>query len=258
MVKYQQGGGKYSPTAQSLQANNVPAAWGLNYWERLRVPALGGLPLGVANSALAATLNDFDTSSYYLDYAEDLKLYGFSVATNIWDIAFGFETTYRPDYPVKTPEPNILVNPLGFDWDEADVFQAQVAATRPMGRGPWNLWDDLLLMGEVGFNRVHGFSDDELNLDKFAWGGTVKAAFAYFYILPDLDLRVPITYNFNPEGTSDLGSFTEHEDSIGVGLNFTYKSVYQFGVSYVNFIGSSADQPKVDRDYVGFFTKYSF
>lgn len=200
--------------------------------------------------------NMIDNSSYHLSYAEDVKLYGFSFGTVIGDTNVGGEVSYRQNLPVAV---NDSSNLLGFSYKDAEVFQTQVSLVHIFGPGPMSLWDNSTLVGEVGFNRVIGFSDSELNKDKFAWGGTAEVALDYFSVLPNLDLKVPVIYKFNPDGTSSVTeTFTENADSISVGLDFTYVQVYQFGFSYTAFIGSASDNVKADRDFVGFNFKYTF
>lgn len=210
------------------------------------------LPGGMANPMFGMFMG-IDMSSYHLEYAEDVKLYGLSIGTNIGATNIGCDITYREDYPMMVPDG------ASYSYDYAEIFQAQVSAIHSFGRGPWNLWDSWTVMGEIGANH-NSLDDEELyGKDQFAWGGTAMVMFDYFYILPNLDLKIPVSYKFNPEGTSALaGTFVENADSLSMGLDFTYKTMYQFGVKYSAFIGSSSDNTRKDRDYVGMYVKYTF
>jgi len=204
-----------------------------------------------------AALNMIDGSSYFLRYPEDIKLYGFSIGTEIADINFGTEISYRQDLPVAVIDP---ANLLGFSYREADVMQAQVSFVYILGPGPGSVWENATLLGEVGFNSISGIDDSELEKDDFAWGGTVQMTCSYFsVILPKLDLNVPVSYKFNPSGTSPVvGTFTEGADSVSLGLDFTYDALYKFGLKYTAFIGSDAENNKKDRDFIGFNFTYTF
>ena len=209
------------------------------------------LPPGVGDQA-----NMIDNSSYYLSYAQDVKLYGFSVGTVVGETNVGGECSFRTNYPVAVTD---LSNLLGFSYEDAKVLQAQISVVHIMGPGPVSLWDRLTITGEAGINRVFGVDASKIYNDRSAWGGVVKFTLDYYAVLPNLDVSVPLTFKFNPQGTSSVaGTFTEYADSLSAGFDFTYSQVYQFGISYTAFIGSSSDNAKTDRDFVGFNFKYTF
>ncbi|WP_281180512.1 DUF1302 family protein [Desulforhopalus singaporensis] len=127
------------------------------------------------------------------------NLYGASVGTTVGDTNIGAEVTYRQDLPVSVTDP---VNLLGFGYKDADALQLQVSAIHVFGTSA--LWDNLTFMGEVGANRVYNYGDDELYNDRFAWGGSASLSFEYLGILPELNLTVPVSYRFNPNGVSSV------------------------------------------------------
>ncbi len=209
------------------------------------------LPVG-----MGAQANMIDNSSYHLSYAENVNLYGFSFGTVVGETNIGGELSFRTGYPVAVDNPSNL---LGFSYRDADVLQAQASIVHILGPGPKSLWDNLTIVGELGWNRVFGLNDSELYYDKTAWGGIVKVTLDYFTVLPGLDLKVPFILKFNPQGISSVtGTFTENADSISLGLDFTFVQKYQFGVNYTAFIGSSSDNRKTDRDFIGLNFKYTF
>lgn len=207
-------------------------------------------------AGLGAQANLIDNSSYHLGYAENVRLYGVSFGTVVGETNIGGELSFRRDYPVAVVTPSNL---LGFSYRDADVLQAQVSFVHILGPGPRSLWDSLTLAGELGWNRVFGLSDPEIYKDRSAWGGIVKITLDYFTVLPRLDLKVPLTFKFNPRGNSSVtGTFTENENSMSAGLDFTFAQEYQFGISYTAFMGSASDNHKTDRDFIGFTFKYTF
>jgi len=212
--------------------------------------ALAGMGMDAAQQAqVIGGLTMMDSSSYHLEYAEDVKLYGLSIGTEIADASVGVDVSYRTDYPVALSDGT---------YTYAEDLQAQINAIYSLGRAPF-LWDSWLLQGGIGFNHVYGLDGDEkLSADEFAWGGSASLSLDFFYILPELDMKTTFSYKFNPNGTAVNAAFTENKDSLGVAFDFTYKQDYKFGVNYVAFIGSASDNNLTDRDYIGFNFKYSF
>lgn len=127
------------------------------------------------------------TASYFVDYPEDIRLYGLSFQTNVSGVALGGEVSFRPNMPlqINTADLNLAaVNQLGLingvpgavspvfvdgfatnapgaaipGYKRMPVTQVQVTATK--------FFDQVLaasrltLVGEVGYNRVSGLSTD--------------------------------------------------------------------------------------------------
>jgi hypothetical protein len=196
--------------------------------------------------------------TFNLAYQEDVKLYGFSVGTVIWDINWGLEVTYRTDAPVAVVNPNIPVpNPLNVTWDTADVFQAQLSC---IALFPEVLFaDQWTIMGEVGYNEVEPDGDFPLLSDKSAWGFIVKATPKFQGVISNLDVDIPITLSIYPNGNSSVqATFTENANSVSIGVDFTYRSVYQLGFAYTNYLGDWDDNRLTDRDFVSMNFKYTF
>jgi hypothetical protein len=265
------GTGTLSPTAQYLGATPVgPTDYSpgtpyeqsyVPYWGNLPVyvdPGSGTyLPMGAlsADPTQAGTLNYADSSSYHLEYAENIKLIGASFGTRLGDTQVSGEVTYRDGIPVKIVDPS---NIIGFSYADGEFVQAQVSALHSFTMTP--LWDQLDFQAEVAGNWVSGYGNAELkDADEFAWGGVVGLAAIYNNVLPSLQLKTSIDYDFNPDGTSTMwGSFVEGEDSVALGLDFTYKFVYLFGIQYVDFLGDTDENDSSDRDYLGVNFKYTF
>ena len=116
------------------------------------------------------------------------------------------------------------------------------------------------------FIKLHHEPDGNfpLNTDKDAWGGTVKVTPLFEGVIPNLDVEVPITVKLNPSGVSSVqATFLENSDSISLGFDFTYRAVWQWGLSYTSYFGGTEHEDDYynvndDRDYIGFTLKYSF
>ncbi len=192
-------------------------------------------------------------SSYSFTYAEDIKVYGFSMGTAVGDTNVGVEMTYRQDFPINVAGPT----PLGV-YAKGDVFQGQMSAIALL---PNILTaDKVTLMGEIGFNTVFNY-EGAINpgKDKISYGFVAKVTPSWDGIAPGLDLSVPLTAKVNPYGVSPVGAtFTENANSYGIGLDFIYKQIYNFGVFYTMFTGDWDDNSNTDRDFIGFNCKYTF
>ena len=201
-------------------------------------------------------LNLVDSSSFRIKYPENIHLIGASFGAVLFDTNVSGEVSYRTNLPVMVADPN---NILEFSYNRAHVLQGQVSFIHIVSQRFNLLWDDATLLGEIGCNKVTG-EDGTLIDDDFAWGGTVEFDMTYYnLVLPKLDLTIPVVYQFNPHGTSPvLGTFVEHSDSLGISLNFTYRSVYQMGLGYTTYIGKPEDNPLTDRDFVSLNFKYTF
>ncbi|MDT4804417.1 hypothetical protein FQZ97_371920 [compost metagenome] len=146
---------------------------------------LAGLPARARPVAVAQSQFDrVRAARYFVDYPEDIRLYGLSFQTTLGATAVGGELSYRPNMPLqintadlnlaaihstdsdfRTPTSPVFTTgetaqALGGDlpgYKRMPVMQAQVTAThfidQVMGASR------LTLIGEVGYNRINGLGD---------------------------------------------------------------------------------------------------
>jgi hypothetical protein len=114
------------------------------------------------------------STGYFIDYPEDIRLYGLSFQTNVAGVSLGGELSYRPNMPLQLNTSDLLsaatfgaTSPLittGYagrnlgaevnGYKRMPVTQAQVTATQ--------FFDQVLgasrltLVGEVGYNKING------------------------------------------------------------------------------------------------------
>jgi hypothetical protein len=119
-------------------------------------------------------VNSIRSARYFIDYPEDIHLYGLSFQTNLGGASLGGELSYRPNMPLQLNTADLLsattmtaTSPListGFagrtlgaevnGYKRMPVTQAQVTATQ--------FFDQILgasrltLVGEVGYNHIGG------------------------------------------------------------------------------------------------------
>ena len=183
--------------------------------------------------------------NYFLTYAEDVKLYGFSVSSMVGAANVAGEISYRQDFPVA----------LNVGTEKANVVQAQVSVIYILGNAP--LCDSVNIMGEVGYNEIMGLDNDELAKDKFAWGFSLTVTPNWIQILPKLDMSLPMVYGSNPNGNSSYASFTEGADKASIGLKLTYNNAYILDLKYSEYFNDKRNAIS-DRDNLTATLKYTF
>lgn len=196
---------------------------------------------------------DLVNFNYFLEYQDDVKLYGATYSTVLGKTNVAGEVSYRPNIKVQMAAPALRPT-----YEEAELLQAQVSLIHIFADVPFA--DSATLFAEWGYNRVLDFDDDELAKDKWATGGKAKFVLDYFYIAPGLDMKVPISITYNPKGRTaySISGFNEDANSVGVGAEFTYLSDYKAAINYVAFLGDPEDNNKTDHDFVGLNLKYTF
>lgn len=146
-----------------------------------------------------AQVNAVRNSRYFIDYPEDIRLYGVSFQTNVGGTSLGGELSYRPNMPLQINTPDLqnatIGNPAsplvvsGYSTGVAGgdpingyvrmpVLQAQMTATsffdQVMGA------ERLTLVGEVGYNRINGLGSahgDDLRFGRSpGWGPGIYAS----------------------------------------------------------------------------------
>ncbi|MFJ3259509.1 DUF1302 domain-containing protein [Pseudomonas sp. NPDC086581] len=151
-------------------------AYAMNYHSRN--PYLSTIRTTGAGTPPSA-LNVPRNAQYFIDYPEDIRLYGLSFAANVAGTSLGGELSYRPNMPLQLSTPDLLSatvgtanSPLlttGFatttpggvinGYERMPVLQAQMTATKLFNQ----VWgsDRLTLVGEVGYNRINGLGDSD-------------------------------------------------------------------------------------------------
>lgn len=119
------------------------------------------------------------TGGYFVEYPEDIRLYGLSFNTSLGDWAVSGEYAFREDMPLQIDDVELLYAALGAP-DQLDavapgsyiqgyrrfnVSQATLAGIRSYGKA-FPGADDWLVLIEAGVNHVHGMPDeDELRFE---------------------------------------------------------------------------------------------
>ena len=149
-----------------------------------RNPFLSTVRTGNPAAGAANQLASIRGAKYFIDYPEDIRLYGLSFATNLAGVSWGGEASYRPNMPLQlntadllsatlTPVGRASLSPLyttGFSsnvpaggvvngYDRKPVLQLQTTVTKLFNQ-VWGA-DRLTLVGEIGYNRINGLGDTD-------------------------------------------------------------------------------------------------
>ncbi|MNJ10178.1 hypothetical protein D3C77_43320 [compost metagenome] len=151
------------------EANDTEfGAYALNYHSRNPYLSINQMSSAAGGVASARSVR------YFIDYPEDIRLYGLSFQTNVSGVSLGGEVSYRPNMPLQLNTADLLsaatfgaTSPLitsGFagrtlgaevnGYKRMPVTQAQVTATQ--------FFDQVLgasrltVVGEVGYNHING------------------------------------------------------------------------------------------------------
>ncbi|MHA6492733.1 DUF1302 domain-containing protein [Pseudomonas borbori] len=264
----------------SEELNNTEfGLYAMNYHSR--TPSPGFIVASGIQGSSANPVTGRDTSSYYLEYPEDIRLYGLSFATNVGATSVNGEISYRPNMPISLNSTDLTLaavvpvpafgSPIfssghatANPGDEIKgyvrkpVTQMQITATQfveqVMGASR------LTLVGEVGYNHVSDLGVNELRFGRAAEFGNG--------VLPVNATCEGLANPVNPEECNDRGFFTTTSWGYRARAILEYPSAIagvnlKPGVSWShdvdgygpNFIeGSKAISLGLDADYQNTYT----
>ena len=264
-------------------------AYFMNYHSRDPILSAGAAPQSAYSAAAGsgglAPMIVAGNSSYYVEYPEDIRLYGLSFATTLsTGTAWKGELSYRPNAPVQLNSNDLLyanvtllpglaqASPLtvtpgadiqGYRRKEVTQFQTSLTHVFDNAMGA----DRLTVTGEVGVTYVGGLdSPSDLRYgrdpvfgsdgnDGFttatSWGYRGRAVWEYNSVLPGVNLKPNLGWSHDISGYSPgpNANFEEGRKAITLGLDGEYQSTYTSSLSYTNFFGGRYNTLS-DRDFM--------
>lgn len=187
--------------------------------------------------------------NWYFVFPQGVKVYGVSATRSVGDFNFAGEASIRDDMPLRSRN-----NLFGF-------FPGQPQPRHATGRtahlnlstlatfGPNPLSRESSLIAEIAWNRVLHMDDPDAVLDT----GRTRDATAlqliftpsYRQVLPGLDLSVPVGLRYTLDGRSAITPWDARGNgSANIGLEGNYRGVWQFALTYTQFIGKAI--PMID------------
>lgn len=303
----------------------------LNYHSRL--PLLNGVALGNSNAPIATQLQGLsldsslfgptspNSGSYYIVYPEDIHMLGLSFNTtiNALGVSLQGELSYRDNVPLQIDDVELLfaaLSPLNTvlpaeynhfnsqlgdyeageviqGWERHKVSQLQFTATKVFGPNDFFGTDQIVLLGEVGFNQVWDLPDpsvlryeapgtdtsggpsafsggngrnpvteaQQYFATPFSWGYRLITRFDYngaFGSAWNLSPRLGFNHDVNGNTPGPGGSFIEGRKTATLGMTASYLEKWSVDVSYTSYFGAGIHNLLSDRDYASVNVKYSF
>ncbi|RJF91840.1 DUF1302 domain-containing protein [Noviherbaspirillum saxi] len=191
---------------------------------------------------------------YFLNYADDIDMYGVSLTRNIAGVSFGMDLNYRKNMPLASD--SIVITSLARLPAHGDVLGARgetlhgvfnvigtVNSTPMFDSASWNAelaWSRLLSVtndpnnvfkGRTGYTAI-----DRVSKDFF--GVSLGFTPTWFQIFPGADLSMPVNYSRGLSGNSTVSSGgNKYAGSWSVGLALDLYSKYRFDLKYVDAFG---------------------
>ena len=243
-------------------------------------------PAALEGLAAATVLGN---ARYFMDYPEDIRLFGASFATTLpTGTAWSGEISYRPNAPVGfnatdmtlgllTPvDPgmsNLEVEPggqiRGYKRKKVSQVQSTLIHTVDQILGA----EQLVLVGEAALTHVSGlestrqfrYGRDTVFGDSRrkgyttgnAWGYRLAASLEYSDVFAGINLEPNLAWSHDVSGYGPNDSFIEGAKAISLGLDANYLNKYSASLSYTNFFGGRYNTQS-DRDFVSFSIGVSF
>ncbi|WP_434570278.1 DUF1302 domain-containing protein [Pseudomonas sp. Z3-6] len=238
-----------------------------------------GSGLGLAQSVMLGN------GRYYLEYPEDVRLFGLSFATTLPEgTAWSGEVSYRPNAPVQlnaTDLTRALLNPIagglaspitsapgednkGYRRKEITQVQSTLTHFYDQALGA----DRLTIIGEAAVVHVgglesrndlrygrdtafgaYGFNGDTNGyVTATSWGYRARAILDYANAFAGINLKPNLSWSHDVKGYGPNGLFNQGAKAMSVGLDADYRSTYTANLSYTNFWGGDYNT-LVDRDF---------
>ncbi len=211
-------------------------------------------------------------------YPEDIKAYGTSFSTVLYDVNVAAEVSYRTNMPLVSPAQVDLTGTA--DNDDNPLYavgrtaHGNLSAIYAWGNSP--LFDNATFTAEVGWNRLLEITRNPSALDpnatRDAWGTRFIFEPNYYQVLPGLDISIPIGLGYNPQGRSSVVGGVDDGGDFNIGIKGEYLKNLRLSLSYMQFFGpekttlkpvdagyvQNFGQALEDRDYLSFSAQYSF
>ncbi|MCU1748300.1 DUF1302 domain-containing protein [Pseudomonas sp. 6D_7.1_Bac1] len=266
---------------------------------RSTLSALPGI-VGTANSIAPGTGSALAQSvmlgrgQYYLQYPEDIRLYGASFATTLpTGTAWTGEISYRPNAPIQVNTNDLtlaLLNPIaggaaspikttpgadnsGFRRKEVTQVQSTLTHFFDQVLGA----ERLTVVGEAAVVRVGGLEprsqlrygrdsvygqygfggDTDGFVTSMSWGYRARAILDYANVIGGINLKPNLSWSHDVSGYGPNGLFNEGAKAVSLGVDADYRNTYTASLSYTDFFGGHYNT-LTDRDFLALSVGVNF
>lgn len=226
--------------------------------------------------------------SYFMDYPEDIRLYGASFSTNLpTGTSWSGEISYRPNAPIQlntvdttmallNPATGGTASPVAVNSNPGEFFKGYRRKEITQIQTTFiHLFDHLLgaermaVVGEIGFTHVGGvgstnkarYGKDSVYgeygykgstdgyLTSNSWGYRVYADLDYSDVIAGINLTPNLAFSHDVKGYGPSDLFNEGSKAVSIGLNADYGNKYNASLSYTDFFGGKYNTD-IDRDFL--------
>jgi len=213
-------------------------------------------------------------SRYNLIYADNIDMYGVSLAKNIGGISFGSELSYRHNTPLNSTVLGISPG-LPTEGDTAgprgDTLHGLVNAVGVIPKTPlfdtatwaveltWAQWSKVRsganLFYAEGFAACAGKDKWDGCTTKNYFGSAFAFTPTWFQVWPGIDLSAPITYAVGLSGNAPtVFGGNEKNGNYSVGLGVDVRQKYRFDLKYIDYLGEYRSNSSAVTSQNGFTT----
>ena len=218
------------------------------------------------NTALLANANNRisgNVGTYNQYYADDIKIYGLSLAKSVGSVTVGWDLNYRKNMPLRSLTASIVPDgtPLAIGQAYAPGSTGEIPGSRgdtihsvlngvaAFGNTP--MWDSSSLALELAYDHVVSVDNKNSQLYKGSswyqgqdkvtpnfW--SIQGSFTptWFQVFPSVDLSMPMTYSTGLSGVSAVNAGgSRNAGSYSVGIAADVLNKYRFDLKYIDYFG---------------------
>ena len=182
--------------------------------------------------------------NWYYTFPDGVKVYGVSATHSVGDFNVAAEASIRDDMPLRSPGVIYGFFPGQPEQRYAKGRTAHLNLSTVASFGPSFIARESMLIAEIAWNRVLHMTDPDGAFDS----GRTRDATAlqlvftpnYRQVVAGLDLSVPIGLRYTLDGRSSITAWDARGNgSANIGLEGNYLGVWQFALTYTQFIGKA-------------------
>ncbi|MDE2149049.1 MAG: DUF1302 family protein [Gammaproteobacteria bacterium] len=189
-------------------------------------------------------------------FPEDIRTAGVSISTNLDPLNIASEISYRWNTPLVSDGQVIARGRFANNSDHpayavGRTLHANLSATYLLP--PSLLWEGGSFLSEVAWNMRTAIDENPKAMDPNTTKSAMATRFvfspAYFQVLPNTDLNIPIGLGYNPFGRSsavqNFNGGVDHGGDVTFGLGLVYKASWFFNFRFVDRFGPSGPVTEV-------------
>lgn len=281
--------GQFGVAARWLGDATEYGLYFMNYHSRTPIVSTttAGIPtfMAAARAGQLAPALLLGSGEYFLEYPEDIRLYGASFSTTLpTGTAWSGEVSYRPNAPIQINTTDVTLDLTEFanagsdnhGYNRKEITQVQTTFThfidQVLGAGR------VTLVGEIGYAHVGGlesksdvrygrdsiyglYGATEYGTDGFvtanSWGYRLRALANYSNVFAGVNLTPNLSFSHDVDGYGPNGLFNEGSKAVSVGVDAEYQNTYTASLSYTDFFGGDYNT-LVDRDFLALSVGVNF